>query len=167
MEWNTCVCLMSAVCTAQYGAEYRVRHEDCTDICRHKRHSIDSVNFSCHFHENLSIRILSCDSIKQTTITSLVLDIVHWNYIIECNKSRTIKEPSCRRDVMTPRRDVWCEVVLVHVSPRISAANTKLIKLPFTHSNPAPRSAAKAVSTLSMMVNPIKPYNLDSSQCHT
>lgn len=70
---------------------------------------------------------------------------------------RVIELPSWSSEVITPRSEVWWEVVLVHVKPRIKAANTKFIKLPLTHSSPAPRSAAKAESTLSMMANHINP----------
>ena len=68
-----------------------------------------------------------------------------------------IESPSWSSEVITPRSEVWWEVVLVHVKPRIKAAKTKFIKFPFTHSRPTPRSAAKAESTLSMIANHVSP----------
>ena len=65
--------------------------------------------------------------------------------------------PSCNNEVMTPRNEVWCDVVLEHVKPRISDAKTKLIRFPLTHSRPVPRSAASSGSTLSIIENQINP----------
>ena len=65
--------------------------------------------------------------------------------------------PSCNNEVITPRNEVWCDVVLEHVKPRINDAKTKLIRFPLTHSRPVPRSAASSGSTLSIIENQINP----------